>query len=158
MEQGAIKGRYQRECHRMTATPFTPVASLIGGGLIGVAAVMLMALTGRIAGVSGITARLLPPYDDDQLAGRLAFVAGLVAAPLVALVVTGRLPAQTIEAGAATLVVAGLLVGFGSVWGNGCTSGHGVCGLSRLSIRALIATITFMATGFATVLVVRHWS
>jgi uncharacterized protein len=158
MEQGAIKGRYQRECDRMTATPFTPVASLIGGGLIGVAAVMLMALTGRIAGVSGITARLLPPYDDDQLAGRLAFVAGLFAAPLVALVVTGRLPGQTIEASTATLVVAGLLVGFGSVWGNGCTSGHGVCGLSRLSMRALIATITFMATAFATVFVVRHWS
>jgi uncharacterized membrane protein YedE/YeeE len=157
MEQGAIKGRYQRECHRMTATPFTPVASLIGGGLIGVAAVMLMALTGRIAGVSGITARLLPPYDDDQLAGRLAFVAGLVAAPLVTLAATGRLPLQTIAAGPLTLVLAGLLVGFGSVWGNGCTSGHGVCGISRLSLRALIATITFMITGFATVFFTRHW-
>ena len=142
----------------MTATSFTPVASLIGGALIGVAAVMLMALTGRIAGVSGITARLLPPYEDDQFAGRLAFVAGLVAAPLVALVVTGRLPVQTIEAGTATLVAAGLPVGFGTVWGNGCTSGHGVCGLSRLSMRALVATITFMATGFATVFAMRHWS
>jgi uncharacterized membrane protein YedE/YeeE len=148
----------EKEYDRMTATPFTPVASLIGGGLIGVAAVMLMALTGRIAGVSGITARLLPPYEDDQFAGRLAFVAGLALAPLVALVVTGRLPVRTIEAGTATLVVAGLLVGFGSVWGNGCTSGHGVCGLSRLSMRALVATATFMATGFATVFVVRHWS
>ena len=151
-------GTIERDCDRMTATSFTPVASLIGGALIGVAAVMLMALTGRIAGVSGITARLLPPYEDDQFAGRLAFVAGLVAAPLVALVVTGRLPVQTIEAGTATLVAAGLLVGFGTVWGNGCTSGHGVCGLSRLSMRALVATITFMATGFATVFVVRHWS
>src|SRR5712672_2621280 len=99
----------------MTVTSFTPVASTIGGALIGLSAVMLMALTGRIAGVSGIAARLLPPYDDNQLAGRLAFVAGLVAAPVLTLAVTGRLPAQTIEAGAAMLVVAGLLVGFGSV-------------------------------------------
>jgi uncharacterized protein len=140
----------------MTATSFTPIASTIGGALIGLSAVMLMALTGRIAGVSGIAARLLPPYDDNQLAGRLAFVAGLVAAPVLTLAVTGRLPAQTIEAGAAMLVVAGLLVGFGSVWGNGCTSGHGVCGLSRLSLRALVATITFMITGFVTVFIARH--
>jgi uncharacterized membrane protein YedE/YeeE len=140
----------------MTATSFTPIASTIGGALIGLSAVMLMALTGRIAGVSGIAARLLPPYDDNQLAGRLAFVAGLVAAPVLTLAVTGRLPAQTIEAGAAMLVVAGLLVGFGSVWGNGCTSGHGVCGLSRLSLRALVATITFMIIGFVTVFIARH--
>jgi hypothetical protein len=142
----------------MTETSFTPIASTIGGALIGLAAVMLMALTGRIAGVSGITMRLLPPYEDDQLAGRLAFVAGLVAAPLVTLAVTGRLPPQTIAAGMGTLVSAGVLVGFGSVWGNGCTSGHGVCGISRLSLRALVATITFMITGFATVFVARHWS
>jgi uncharacterized protein len=142
----------------MTVTSFTPIASAIGGALIGLSAVMLMALTGRIAGVSGIAARLLPPYEDDQLAGRLAFVAGLVAAPVLTLAATGRLPAQSIEAGTVTLLLAGLLVGFGSVWGNGCTSGHGVCGLSRLSIRALVATFTFMMTGFATVLVARHWS
>ncbi len=142
----------------MTETSFTPIASTIGGALIGLAAVMLMALTGRIAGVSGIAMRLLPPYEDDQLAGRLAFVGGLVAAPLVTLMATGRLPLQTIAAGTGTLVFAGLLVGFGSVWGNGCTSGHGVCGISRLSPRALVATITFMITGFATVFVARHWS
>ena len=142
----------------MTVTSFTPIASIIGGALIGLSAVMLMALTGRIAGVSGIAARLLPPYQDDQLAGRLAFVAGLVVAPVLALAARGQLPVQTIEAGTVTLALAGVLVGFGSVWGNGCTSGHGVCGLSRLSIRALVATITFMATGFATVLVARHWS
>ena len=141
----------------MTVTSFTPVASMIGGALIGLSAVMLMALTGRIAGVSGIAARLLPPYEDDQLAGRLAFVAGLVAAPLVTLAATGRLPLQTIAAGPLTLVLAGLLVGFGSVWGNGCTSGHGVCGLSRLSMRSLAATLTFMATGIFTVFVMRHW-
>jgi uncharacterized protein len=141
----------------MTVTSFTPVASTIGGALIGLSAVMLMALTGRIAGVGGIAARLLPPYEDDQLAGRLAFVAGLVAAPLVTLAATGRLPLQTIAAGPLTLVLAGLLVGFGSVWGNGCTSGHGVCGLSRLSVRSLVATATFMATAIITVFLVRHW-
>jgi uncharacterized membrane protein YedE/YeeE len=142
----------------MTVTSFTPIASAIGGALIGLSAVMLMGLTGRIAGVSGIAARLLPPYGDDQLAGRFAFVAGLVAAPILTQAATGQLPAQTIAAGTATLVIAGLLVGFGSVWGNGCTSGHGVCGLSRLSIRALVASVTFMTTGFATVLIARHWS
>jgi uncharacterized protein len=140
----------------MIATAFTPMASLAGGALIGLAAVMLMALTGRIAGVSGIAVRLLPPYSDHEFAGRLAFVAGLVAAPVAVLVATGRLPAQTIQASAGILVLSGLLVGFGSVWGNGCTSGHGVCGLSRLSMRSLVATVTFMATGIATVFIARH--
>ena len=140
----------------MIATAFTPIASLAGGALIGLAAVMLMALTGRIAGVSGIAVRLFPPYADGEFAGRLAFVAGLIAAPVVVLVATGGLPAQTIQASAGILVLAGLLVGFGSVWGNGCTSGHGVCGLSRLSMRSLVATTTFMATGIATVFITRH--
>jgi uncharacterized protein len=137
-------------------TAFTPFASLAGGALIGIAAVMLMALTGRIAGVSGIAAGMFPPYADRELAGRLAFIAGLVAAPLVVLLVTGKLPAQTIQASGAILSVAGLLVGFGSVWGNGCTSGHGVCGISRLSVRSLVATATFMAAGIATVFIARH--
>jgi len=141
----------------MISSSFTPITSLLGGALIGCAAVLLMALTGRIAGVSGIAARLLPPYEDDQLGGRVAFVVGLIAAPVVVLLASGRLPEQTIAAGATTLMVAGVLVGFGSVWGNGCTSGHGVCGLSRLSMRALVATVTFMLTGFATVYVARHW-
>jgi uncharacterized membrane protein YedE/YeeE len=142
----------------MIATNFTPVASVVGGALIGASAVMLMVLTGRIAGVSGIAARLLPPYEDREFLGRLAFVAGLIAAPVVVLAVTGRLPEQTIATDAVWLTLAGLLVGFGSVWGNGCTSGHGVCGVSRLSVRSLVATMTFMATGFATVFIVRHWS
>jgi hypothetical protein len=141
----------------MPATSFTPIASAAGGALIGLAAVLLMALKGRIAGVSGIASRLLPPYEDREFAGRLAFVAGLVAAPALVWLANGRLPEQTIEAGLPVLVVAGLLVGFGSVWGNGCTSGHGVCGLSRLSVRSLVATVTFMATGILTVFVVRHW-
>jgi uncharacterized membrane protein YedE/YeeE len=142
----------------MTATSFTPVASLLGGALIGLSAVLLMWATGRIAGVSGIAARLFPPYEDGAFAGRFAFVAGLVAAPVVVRLVTGSLPAQTIAAGTATLVAGGLLVGFGSVWGSGCTSGHGVCGISRLSVRSLVATATFMATGIATVFIARHWS
>ena len=137
-------------------TTFTPVASVIGGALIGLSAVVLMAWTGRIAGVSGIAARLFPPYEDDEFAGRLAFVAGLVVAPLLVWLASGKLPSQTILAGPPVLLVAGLLVGFGSVWGQGCTSGHGVCGISRLSGRSLIATATFMATGIATVFVMRH--
>lgn len=142
----------------MVSTSFTPIASLVGGAMIGLAAVLLMWATGRIAGVSGIAARLFPPYEDREFAGRLAFVAGLVAAPVLVLFVTGSLPVQTIAAGPAVLIVGGLLTGFGSVWGSGCTSGHGVCGLSRLSVRSLVATMTFMAAGMATVFVMRHWS
>ncbi|MGY4503516.1 putative membrane protein YedE/YeeE [Bradyrhizobium sp. GM24.11] len=142
----------------MVATSFTPIASLLGGALIGLSAVLLMWAAGRIAGVSGIAARLFPPYEDGEFAGRLAFVVGLIAAPVLVRLVTGSLPAQTIAAGTPVLIVAGLLTGFGAVWGSGCTSGHGVCGLSRLSVRSLIATITFMATGVATVFVIRHWS
>jgi uncharacterized membrane protein YedE/YeeE len=142
----------------MIATSFTPIASLLGGALIGLSAVLLMWATGRIAGVSGIAARLFPPYEDRQFTGRLAFVAGLIAAPVLVRLVTGSLPAQTIAAGTPVLIVAGLLTGFGAVWGSGCTSGHGVCGLSRLSVRSLVATIVFMAAGIATVFVMRHGS
>ncbi|MET4308274.1 YeeE/YedE family protein [Bradyrhizobium barranii] len=141
----------------MIATPFTPMASLLGGALIGLSAVLLMWATGRIAGVSGIAARLFPPYEDREFAGRLAFVAGLVAAPILVRIVSGSLPVQTIAAGTPVLIVAGLLTGFGAVWGSGCTSGHGVCGLSRLSLRSLVATITFMSAGIVTVFVMRHW-
>ncbi len=137
-------------------TEFTPFASFLGGALIGAAAVMLMATMGRIAGVSGIAVRLLPPYAGGDVAGRLAFILGLVAAPVVVMMVTGSAPDLHIEAGPALLVVAGLLVGFGAVWGNGCTSGHGVCGLSRLSPRSLVATGVFMATAIATVYLTRH--
>jgi uncharacterized membrane protein YedE/YeeE len=142
----------------MIATSFTPIASLLGGALIGLSAVLLMWATGRIAGVSGIAARLFPPYEDRQFTGRLAFVAGLIAAPVLVRLMTGSLPAQTIAVGTPVLIVAGLLTGFGAVWGSGCTSGHGVCGLSRLSVRSLVATIVFMAAGIATVFVMRHGS
>lgn len=138
------------------ATEFTPIASLIGGGLIGLSAVMLMALEGRIAGIAGILSRLLPPHRDGAFAGRLALVAGLVMAPLLYAAVAGGLPVQRIEASGIVLVAAGLLVGFGSVWGNGCTSGHGICGLSRLSPRSLVATLVFMTTAIVTVFVTRH--
>ena len=140
----------------MIATEFTPVASLLGGALIGTAAVALMAATGRIAGISGIAARLLPPYADSGLAGRVAFVLGIVLAPLLVGLATGTLPLPQIEASTPVLLLAGLLVGFGAVWGNGCTSGHGVCGLSRLSMRSVVATAVFMAAAFATVFVTRH--
>jgi uncharacterized membrane protein YedE/YeeE len=140
----------------MIATEFTPVASLLGGALIGASAVALMGATGRIAGVSGIAVRLLPPYGDAGLAGRLAFVLGIVVAPLLVALVTGSLPVPRIEATVPVLAFAGLLVGFGAVWGNGCTSGHGVCGLSRLSVRSLVATAVFMATAIATVFLTRH--
>ena len=136
-------------------TEYTALTALAGGALIGVAATMLMGLTGRIAGVSGIAARMLPPWDG-AVAGRFAFVAGLVVAALVVRVTTGSLPPLTLEAGPIALVAAGLLVGFGAVWGNGCTSGHGVCGIESLSSRSIVATLVFMATAVATTFLVRH--
>ena len=137
-------------------TEFTPWASLIGGAMIGLSAVLLMLWEGRIAGISGIAGRLLPPYRDGAFLSRLGFIGGIVAAPLLISLASGTPVSQTISSNVPLMVVAGLLVGFGSVWGNGCTSGHGVCGLSRLSTRSMVATATFMATAFITVFVVRH--
>lgn len=137
-------------------TEFTPLSALLGGALIGLASVLLMAVKGRIAGISGIVVRLFPPYGDGEWGGRAAFVAGLVAAPALVAVVTGVIPQPTIIAGSITLIVAGLLVGIGSILGNGCTSGHGICGLSRLSFRSAIAVGTFMLTAMITVFLTRH--
>lgn len=137
-------------------TEFTPLASTLGGMMIGLSAVLLMLWEGRIAGISGIAGRLLPPYLDGAFPSRLGFVIGLVAAPLAMMAVTGVPVAQTVSSNVPLMVAAGLLVGFGSVWGNGCTSGHGVCGLSRLSTRSMVATAIFMAVAFVTVFVVRH--
>jgi uncharacterized membrane protein YedE/YeeE len=137
-------------------TSFTPLASLLGGILIGISAVALMASHGRIAGISGIVSRLLPPYQDGQSAGWLAFVLGLVLAPLAAKLLAVDLVTQTVSRNLPMMAVAGLLVGFGTVWGNGCTSGHGVCGLARFSKRSLVATLVFMGTAFATVFLTRH--
>ena len=133
---------------------FTPFSSLAGGILIGVASVMFILLVGRIAGISGILGGLLAPARGD-VGWRLAFLGGLVAAPLLYMLFA-PLPAMTIDAGYGMLALAGFLVGLGSRYGGGCTSGHGVCGLSRLSVRSLVATMSFMMAGFATVYVVRH--
>jgi uncharacterized membrane protein YedE/YeeE len=133
---------------------FTPWASLAGGLLIGLAAALLVAFSGRIAGISGILGGLLRLPRGD-VGWRLAFLLGLVAAPL-AYRLFAPLPAVTIDASTPTLVVAGLLVGLGTRYGSGCTSGHGVCGLSRRSPRSLAATAAFMLAGFATVFAVRH--
>jgi uncharacterized protein len=135
-------------------THFTPSASLAGGVLIGAAAAMLVLLSGRIAGVSGIVGALLVP-KRGEIAWRLAFVAGLLLAP-AAMALTGRPLSARIEADSWMLALAGLLVGLGTSYGSGCTSGHGVCGLSRLSPRSLVATGVFMAAGIATVFVTRH--
>jgi uncharacterized membrane protein YedE/YeeE len=135
-------------------THFTPWPALAGGLLIGLAAAAFVLLNGRIAGISGILGGLLRPAAGD-VAWRVAFVAGLVVAPL-AYAVVAPLPAVRIDAGAGTLAAAGLLVGLGTRYGSGCTSGHGVCGLARLSPRSLVATVSFMAAGFATVFVLRH--
>lgn len=136
---------------------FTPWASLAGGVVLGIAAALFILLNGRVLGISGIVGGLLGPRAGD-IGWRLAFLAGLLLAPLVFgwLAPAGFLAAPRIEAGTGLVVVAGLLVGLGTRYGSGCTSGHGVCGLSRLSPRSLVATLAFMATGFATVFVIRH--
>jgi uncharacterized protein len=135
-------------------TAFTPWSALTGGVLIGIAAAMFVLLNGRIAGISGVLGGLLAPKRGD-IAWRAAFIAGLVAAPLVYALFTA-LPVPRIDAGTGALAAAGLLVGIGTRYGAGCTSGHGVCGLSRLSLRSLVATLAFMGAGFATVFVLRH--
>ena len=140
----------------MTVTEFTPFASSLGGALIGVAAVMLMTLNGRIAGISGIVGRLLPPYAGADPVGAACIVLGLIASPLLYQAATGAPVVQTVSDQGALMAVAGLLVGFGTAAGGGCTSGHGVCGIARLSPRSVVATVTFMATGFATVGLMRH--
>jgi uncharacterized protein len=137
-------------------TSFTPIASLIGGGLIGLSAVLLMLFLGRIAGISGILSRLLPPYQDSATPVRAAFIVGIIAAPLLVRALIGTPVQQTVSGNMPLLAVAGLLVGFGSVYGAGCTSGHGVCGLARLSVRSLAATLTFMGFATVTVFIVRH--
>ena len=138
-------------------TEFTPFASILGGGIIGLSAVVLLATQGRIAGISGIVSRILPPSVDKAglPQGIIFLIALLLAAPLW-FVLTGAAPVQMVSSNGLLLVIAGLLVGFGAVMGNGCTSGHGVCGISRGSARSIAATMTFMATASVTVFVLRH--
>lgn len=136
---------------------FTPWASLSGGVLLGVASALFILLNGRILGISGILGGLLPPKSGDTL-WRVTFFLGMAAAPAVyaLLAPSDMVRMPRIDAGFATIVIAGLLVGIGTRYGSGCTSGHGVCGLSRLSPRSLVATLSFMAAGFLAVAVVRH--
>ena len=133
---------------------FTPWTSLTGGILLGLASAIFILVNGRILGISGIVGGLLRLKDGDT-GWRIAFVLGMLAAPLLYLLVAGTVPA-TIDADWGTVVLAGLLVGVGTRFGSGCTSGHGICGLSRLSPRSLAATLTFMGAGFALVFLVRH--
>jgi uncharacterized membrane protein YedE/YeeE len=136
---------------------FTPWPSLLGGILLGLAAAALFLYSGRILGITGILEGLLHP-QVGELGWRFAFLLGLFVSPLVAKFCFPEdwLSATRIDANWGTVVVAGLLVGYGTRWGAGCTSGHGICGLSRLSVRSLVATLSFMSTGFLTVFVLRH--
>ncbi|MBL8846039.1 MAG: YeeE/YedE family protein [Hyphomicrobium zavarzinii] len=140
----------------MTVTPFTPLESLAGGALIGASAVLLLFTTGRLAGISGIVRRLLPPYAASAPLEAAAFIAALFASPFVWTLATGGPVHQTVTPSLSLAVVAGLLVGAGVFAARGCTSGHGVCGLARLSRRSIVATAVFMATAAATVYAVRH--
>jgi len=138
----------------MTIEGFTPVSALVGGALIGAAATLLMAANGRIAGVSGIVGELLPPWSGDA-GWRLCFVAGLIAGA-GAYAWVDPAAAIRIDASLPVLALGGLVVGFGTCLGGGCTSGHGVCGLARLSGRSLAATLIFMAVAALTVYATRH--
>jgi len=134
---------------------FTPIPSLLGGVILGLAAALYVFLHGRILGVSGIVAGLLHPKLTDT-AWRLSLVLGLISAPFLAALFFGIIPIVEIDSGWLAIVIAGLLVGFGAHYGSGCTSGHGICGLSRLSPRSLVATLAFMSAGFVMVFVIRH--
>ena len=136
-------------------TDFTPISALIGGALIGLSAALLMLLTGRIAGISGIFGGCLVVGSKDR-AWRFAFVAGLIAAPLLGALVGSPLALPLMPQNWIVIVAAGLLTGFGTRLGGGCTSGHGVCGIARLSARSIAATVIFMVTAMIVVFVVRH--
>lgn len=138
-------------------TAFTPWLSLGGGMMIGASAVLLMATNGRIAGISGLTSRIFARNSDGEARGVSAlFVLGLLLAAPLWLLVSGDWPEQWVPSSPVLMAIAGLLVGFGAVFGSGCTSGHGVCGISRGSARSIVATIVFMTAAFVTVLVTRH--
>jgi uncharacterized membrane protein YedE/YeeE len=140
----------------MLATDFTPLNALLGGAIIGVSAVGLYLFDGRMAGITGILRRAMRPSSTSRSLQALAFLIGLTAAPVFWQFTTGTQIVQTISGNLPLLGLAGLLVGFGATIGNGCTSGHGICGLSRFSPRSLVATLTFMATAIATVYLTRH--
>jgi uncharacterized protein len=135
---------------------FTPLASLGGGMLIGLSASLLLLCDGKIAGISGIVGGLLNPTHNDT-AWRILFVVGLLTGGLFFSLFAPHVFTFSIARSTGALILAGLLVGFGTRLGNGCTSGHGVCGISRLSVRSIVATVTFMITGIATVYIINHW-
>lgn len=137
-------------------TAFTPLASLSGGILIGLAAVLLMMVHGRIAGATGILAGALLPTGWSDWSWRAAMIGGMVTAPVVIFLISGAMPVIQVPVPTAALIIGGLIVGVGVTLGSGCTSGHGVCGMARLSQRSLVATLTFMVTTFATVYIIRH--
>jgi hypothetical protein len=134
---------------------FTPISAAIGGALIGLSAVLLMLFAGRIAGVSGIFGGLLDPRSDGR-GWRIAFIAGLIAAPLCAALAGYAVPTPQMPPSYAVIIVGGLLVGFGTRLGSGCTSGHGICGIARLSPRSIVATGTFMLSAIIVVALMRH--
>ena len=134
---------------------FTLIAAAVGGALIGLATVLLMMLTGRVAGISGIFGGLLD-FDNDDKGWRIAFIAGLILAPLMAGWIGHAMPTPKLPASWIVIIAAGLLVGFGTRLGGGCTSGHGICGVARLSSRSIAATVIFMLTAIATVAITRH--
>ena len=140
----------------MMETAFTPVSALIGGAMIGLSTVMLMALRGNVLGATGILAGFMNPQSSGDWAWRAAILAGMVTGPLAYMLATGSMPAIEVPVTKPMMVVGGILVGIGVTYGSGCTSGHGVCGLARFSRRSIVATATFMATTALTVLVVRH--
>ncbi|WP_336423310.1 YeeE/YedE family protein [Roseovarius sp. D0-M9] len=140
----------------MIETAFTPLQSLGGGALIGLAAVLLMAVLGRIMGATGIVAGLLQPAGLADWSWRAATLAGMISGPIAYLLITGQVPALQIPVSTPMLIVGGFLVGIGVTFASGCTSGHGVCGMARLSPRSFAATLTFMLATGITVFVIRH--
>lgn len=137
-------------------TAFTPLQSLGGGALIGLAAVLLMATMGRIMGATGILAGFIQPASLSDWSWRAAVLAGMICGPLAVLALTGQFPAVQVPGSTTMLLLGGFIVGLGVTFGGGCTSGHGVCGMARLSPRSIVATLTFMLTTGITVFVIRH--
>ncbi len=137
-------------------TEFTPIASLLGGVLIGTAAVLLMLLRGRVFGATGILAGFMSPQGSSDWAWRAALLAGMVTGPLAYMIFAGHMPAVQVPISKGMLIVGGFIVGLGVTYGSGCTSGHGVCGMARLSPRSIVATLSFMLSTGVTVYIIRH--
>jgi uncharacterized membrane protein YedE/YeeE len=137
-------------------TVFTPMQSLVGGLLIGLSAVLLMATTGRIMGATGVVAGLIRPASTSEFTWRAVLLAGMITGPLVVYALTGQMPEVQVPISSPMLIAGGLIVGIGVTLGSGCTSGHGVCGIARLSWRSIVATLIFMVTTGMTVFIIRH--